>query len=101
MQKIINGKKYDTETAEKLGTHCYYFGEYRDETFTIESLYLKDNGEFFLYGTSGSMGKYPKDSLFERVSGEIIKPFTQEEAKQWTECLCGKTYQDIFGFVEE
>jgi len=49
MKQIINGKKYDTDTAEHLATaHCTEnpndFGYWR------ERLYLKKTGEYFLRG---------------------------------------------------
>lgn len=53
MQKLIHGKRYNTETALKVvSSNC-------------EMLYLKRTGEFFL----------EKD-------GELI-PLTDDEAKQW------------------
>jgi hypothetical protein len=50
MKKIINGKMYNTETAEEIGSwentpyksNYIYFKEY---------LYRKRTGEFFLYGS--------------------------------------------------
>lgn len=48
MKKIINGKKYDTETAT-------YICGYEYDTLSVfshihESLFRKKDGEFFLYG---------------------------------------------------
>lgn len=42
MNKIINGKKYDTETAIYVCHGC--FGNFGEKTVT---LYRKKNGEFF------------------------------------------------------
>jgi len=56
MKKIINGKKYDTETATKLGEDCR--GYRGDIDFWSEELYRKKTGEFFLYGEGGARSQY-------------------------------------------
>lgn len=56
MRKIINDKMYDTETAEKIATH------------SVEVLYKKKTGEYFLARKGG------------RVD---ITPFTLKQAKEW------------------
>ena len=56
MKKIINGKRYDTETANLCGNTSYsYRGDFH---FWREELYQKRTGEFFLYGEGGPMTKY-------------------------------------------
>ena len=47
MQKIINGKKYDTQTAVACGTYVEPILFTKCETFI--TLYRKANGEYFLY----------------------------------------------------
>ena len=48
MKKIINGKKYDTETATSVGEYSsnYACSDYK---YYDETLYKKKTGEFFLY----------------------------------------------------
>lgn len=102
MKKIINGKKYDTETAKFL---IRYSSSYpvNDFHFWEEELYVKKTGEFFLYGEGGPASKYSKSCGMNSWSGgkEII-PLTIEEAKKWVEnYFDADDYEEIFGEVEE
>jgi hypothetical protein len=101
MKKIINGKKYDTETAKFLASyeHSYrgQFEHYREE------LYQKRTGEFFLYGIGGPASKYSvQDGLNSWSGGEAISPLSYNEARKWAEeRLEADEYEGIFGKVEE
>lgn len=101
MKKIINGRKYDTGTAEKLGERSYsYRGDFN---FVSEELYRKKTGEFFLYGEGGGMTQYASrvDSNCW-TGGEDIIPLTEKEAKEWAErFLDADEYEAIFGEVQE
>ena len=57
MKKIINGKKYDTDTAQELASWDNG-GGWRDFHHCEETLYRKKTGEFFLFGEGGPMTKY-------------------------------------------
>lgn len=102
MKKIINGKKYDTDTAKEVG----YWNNgllCSDFCYIEETLYKKKTGEFFLCGRGGAITKYT-----ERVSegfsgpGKAIVPLTEDEAKKWAEDhLTVEEYEGIFGEVEE
>lgn len=46
MKKIINGKMYNTETAEFIDS--YESGYPKDFAYVYEALYRKKTGEFFL-----------------------------------------------------
>ena len=49
MQWTVDGKEYDTDTAEYVGR--YKNTPYHNDTnFYEETLYRKKTGEFFLYG---------------------------------------------------
>lgn len=102
MKKIINGKKYDTETAKKIDCAS---SMYLKTSFSYweESLYQKRNGEFFLYGEGGPSSKYSVHvSENEWYGGEKIIPLTEQEAKQWAEQhMSVNKYEEIFGEVEE
>ncbi|MDD6445059.1 MAG: hypothetical protein PUF81_04360 [Lachnospiraceae bacterium] len=101
MKKIINGKKYDTETAECMGSWENGYG-HNDFKSVEESLYRKKTGEFFLYGEGGAMSIYAESYGDTTCGGEKIIPLTEDEAKEWAENhLDGDTYEDIFGPVEE
>lgn len=102
MQKIINGKKYNTETAEQVGFYSNRYGR-NDFNWLEETLYKKRTGEFFLFGEGGPASHYCTwiDNN-NRTSGERIVPMTFEEARQWAEKhLEVEEYEEIFGEVEE
>ena len=84
MKKIINGKRYDTETAEFCGSREY--GYPGDFDHVSEELYQKRTGEFFLYGEGGPNLKYREEiSMNSWSGGEKIIPLTDDEAKEWAE----------------
>lgn len=99
MKKIINGKKYDTETAQQVG---YWTNGARGFGWMEERLYKKKTGEFFLYGEGGPMTKYAQHQDNLTTGGEKIEPLTEDMAKLWSENhLDGDEYESIFGEVEE
>lgn len=101
MKRIINGKKYDTDTAKFLGyagySHPGDFGYWR------ETLYVKKTGEFFIHGVGGPMSKYAhRTGLNEWSGGEEIIPLSPEEARKWVEeNLDADEYELAFGTCEE
>jgi len=102
MQKIINGKKYNTETAEQVGFYRNRYGR-NDFNWLEETLYKKRTGEFFLFGEGGPASHYCTwiDNN-NRTSGEKIVPLTFEEARKWAEKhLEVEEYEEIFGEVDE
>ena len=101
MKKIINGKKYDTETAKEIGR---YFNGYncRDFNYVEETLYKKRTGEFFLHGEGGPMTRYGEKCGNFYGYGNIIIPLTENEAKTWAEKnMDVDDYEELFGEVEE
>lgn len=97
MIKIIDGKSYNTETAEKLAHWENEFG-YGDYHFMSEELYRKKSGEFFLVCEGGSSTKYGNG--YEM--GTYVYPVTFEEAQKWAAEHCpGYEYVDIFGAPSE
>lgn len=101
MKKIINGKKYDTDTAEEVG--CWSNHQYGSFDFCEETLYRKKNGEFFLEGYGGPLTCYREAcGSNEWRSGTQIIPMTESEAREWAmEYLDGDEFEEIFGIVEE
>lgn len=102
MVKIINGKKYSTETAEREGFYSNSPGR-NDFHWVEESLFKKRTGEFFLFCEGGPASIYCTwiDS-HNRTSGDKIIPMTFEEARRWAEeHLEAEEYEEIFGEVEE
>lgn len=99
--EIINGKKYDTKTAEKIGEYGY--GYPRDFDHFSETLYRKNNGEFFLWGEGGPNSKYSEAISYNSWSGgEELIPLDNEEARKWCEKhVCVAVYEKLFGSVSE
>lgn len=95
MNKIINGKKYDTETAKYI---CYHSSWDDSVHFhQKETIYKRKTGEFFRYDekrtTWGDIHEYAS-----------IIPLTIEETKQFIELHFGEDielYESLFGEVEE
>ena len=101
MKKIINGKRYDTETAKAVGKTSYsYPGNFEH---WIEELYLKKTGEFFIHGVGGPMSKYSRSAGSNTITGgEEIIPLTVKEAREWVETyLSAEEYEEIFSTCEE
>ena len=102
MKKIINGKKYDTETAKEVG-YWSNGGSWRDFSHVEETLYRKKTGEYFLFGEGGPQTRYAVSTGQNSwTGGEKIIPLTHENARHWAEeHLDGDEYEAIFGEVTE
>lgn len=102
MKKIINGKRYDTETAKAVAV---YYSNYpiNDFNYFQESLYQKRTGEFFLYGEGNAASKYAEScGMNEWCGGERIIPLTVKKAQEWAEQhLDVDEYESIFGEIDE
>lgn len=102
MNRIINGKRYDTEITQCLAVH-----ENMDNRNNIdwwsEALYRKPTGEFFLYGIGNARSKYAQHANYGAMTGgEIITPITIADAKKWAEqYMTAEAYKKIFGEVQE
>ena len=100
MKKIINGAKYDTETAKMVAANSY--GQVGDFSHWEEELYRTRSGKFFLHGEGGANSKYGVWEGNEGRGDEKIMPMSEEDAKEWAEnALNGDEYENIFGDVEE
>ena len=90
MRKIINGKAYDTSTAELLFEHMDIF---EGNLYGAKDLYRKKTGEYFLNIKSFDCNRF---------CGEYISPLTLAEAREFGEsCMGAKEYEPIFGKVGE
>lgn len=102
MKKIINGKVYDTGTAEKVGrwsNNC----STSDFGYCSETLYRKRTGEFFLHGEGGPSSRYAICiGNNEWGYGKTIIPLSYDAAREWAEDhLSASEYESIFGEVTE
>lgn len=102
MKKIINGRKYDTETATMLGEWAN-MSDYRDFSYFSETLYRKRNGEHFLHGEGNAASKYAESAGQNSwTGGSAIIPLSYESAQQWAvDHLDVDEYEAIFGEVSE
>lgn len=100
MKKIINGRKYDTNTAQEIDSYTAHVGSFQ---YVREILYRKKNGEFFIYGEGGPASGYAVSIDYNSWSGgQAIRPMTETNARLWLENhsdVC--TYESVFGEVEE
>jgi hypothetical protein len=85
MKAIINGKRYNTETAEKLAS----WGNGRGTTdfhFVAEELYRTRNGALFMAGEGGALSRYSEPCGHNgSCGGSRIEPMTTAQALNWLE----------------
>jgi len=97
MKKVINNLLYNTDTASKIGTWdngC----QLSDFEYVEETLYRKKTGEYFLHGEGGANSKYGVWHGNTGGWGEVIRPYTPEEAQEWAgDHLDADVYMDEFG----
>lgn len=100
MKRIIDGKRYDTSTAEEVGFAKH--GSRRDFEYYEETLYCKRTGEYFVHGYGHGESKYAKQVLGDWGPGEDIVPMTYEQAREWAERnLDADDYEREFGPTSE
>lgn len=101
MKKIIDGRRYDTDTARALASTDY--SSVTDYNYWEETLYRKNTGEFFLYGKGGPASKYAESvGQNQWTGGSKIIPLTLEAAQKWAEqYLDADEYDRIFARAEE
>lgn len=102
MNKVIRGKRYNTETAKLVGT--WEANEPENSDFwEKEELYQKRSGEFFLIGQGGAQTQYARFSMGgESKPGVELRPIEPEEASDWAEeHLTADEYEALFGPVAE
>lgn len=84
MKKVIDGKMYNTDTADFI--HDWDNGFYGNDFKTCEeSLYQTKKGAFFLAGSGGPMSKYAESCGNMVCNGDGIEPISKKEAIRWLE----------------
>ena len=72
MRKIICAKEYDTDksTLVRKITH----GNFGDEEGYEQSVYLTEDGSYFLYTNGGEKSKYPTEGIkrLSKKSAEVL-----------------------------
>lgn len=85
MKKTINGKTYNTETAELLAEYWNGLSS-TDFGYCSEDLYRTKKGSYFLHGCGGPMSKYAESMGNSSWSGgSNIVPLSETEALTWCE----------------
>ena len=85
MKKIIDGKVYNTETAEEVARYANG-RSYSDFHYLDETLYRTKKGAWFIHGCGGAMTGWAEscgDNSY--TSGNGIVVLTEEEALAWCE----------------
>jgi len=84
MIRVIDGKRYNTKTAEHLVDHESNAprGDFR---WYREALYQTKKGNYFLAGEGYASSKYAEPSGNMMGAGEGIIPLTKTEAFKWCE----------------
>lgn len=97
MKKIIDGRRYDTETATLIDDTESGCGR-SDFHYFRESLYRTKSGAFFLAGEGGPLSHYSQPVDQNSWSGgSRIRPLEHGEALAWLERhSTAETIEEIF-----
>jgi hypothetical protein len=88
MKQVIDGKMYNTDTAEEIGSWSNNLG-YGDFRSCSETLYRTEKGNYFVHGKGGAMSKYAESCGDSIGSGSEIIPMDRAEAFEWAQQHCG------------
>lgn len=103
VNKIIGGKRYDTDKAERIGETVD--GSPDDARYYRETLYRKRTGEYFVHAEGGPYSRCarPLDpSWTDWAGGEVIRVVGYEGAREWAERnMDAERYMALFGDPDE
>jgi len=90
MKRVINGKLYNTDTADPIADNTFRDGSNRMNCGRCTTLYKTGLGKFFAYNETCWQGEHTN-----------IEPLTIAEAKEMFENYGGNAddYEDIFGEI--
>lgn len=101
MNKIINGRRFDTERAKPIA-EWQNMADRSSFDYLTETLYRKKNGEYFLHGEGHGNTRYGEWHGNTGGWGEKIMPMSPGDARMWAEShLTADGYEEVFGDVEE
>lgn len=96
MKAIIDGLRYNTETAEHLGHASECLGS-RDFRNWEGTLYRTKSGRYFLAGSGGPMTRWAESNGNTTSGSEGIIPLSKSEALAWAERnLSAETVESAF-----
>lgn len=97
MNKVINGKRYDTDKAKLVGS-TDNGRAWMDLDYYAESLYKKRTGAFFLHLAGGARSPIAESRDGGSIGAERIRPVELEEARKWAEDhIDADGYAALFG----
>ena len=84
MIKVIDGLRYNTETAEEIGSwsNGYYSSDFHHYN---ETIYRTKNGNYFIYGEGGALSKWSESFGNSRGGSSGIVALSIKEALEWFE----------------
>jgi hypothetical protein len=101
MNKVIDGKKYNTESAKQLAS-WENMSDTRNFEYVYEALYRTKSGNYFLHGKGGGNSRYGEWHGNSGGPGEAIITFTESEAREWAgNHVDADKYEEIFGRIKE
>lgn len=84
MKKVIEGKRYDTETADEIGLHSYLNSG--DFHCWYETLYRTQKGTWFIVGGGGALSRYGASGGGSGWgTNNNFRVLTRKEAMEWLE----------------
>lgn len=100
MKKVVDGKMYNTETAELV--HGWSNGRgYSDFKHREKTLYLTKKGSWFIYHSGGAMTDMAKSAGDNSYSGSSdIEPVTRKDAARFLETHDGVDALEKY-FIDE
>jgi len=102
MRKIINGKVYDTTTADEICEWGPSGLTRNDFHWWTESLYRTKKGAWFVAGEGGALSKYRQPHGNGSIGGEDLRLVTEDEARALVEQHARpERYAELFGEPEE
>ena len=85
MKKIVDGKRYDTETAEEIAYHSNDLPT-NDFNWYEERLFRTQKGNWFIAGEGGAASRYSKSCGNNgSCGGSDLTPIPMIEAREWLE----------------
>ena len=83
MKRIIQGKVYNTDTADRIGNHVYSNpGDFRYED---TDLFRSKKGAWFIAGEGGPLSRWSRSEGNGQRGGSGIEAMTATEALAWCE----------------
>ena len=85
MQRIIEGKCYDTTKATAVASYCC--SQKGEPDYCEETLYRTKSGRYFLHGKGGAECEWGWPPMYNiSGDGEGIAAMEPEDATDWLEC---------------